>query len=97
MSHRPRHKQVPATYDARYFHPRWLQLRLILVLVEFEYYFFWSPLTQMTRTSLEDLAQSSGHRHPRDLERLSLTAPPSAIVHAVPEFFWGLSVKGVLG
>ncbi len=54
-------------------------------LVEFEYYFFWSPLTQtvrfyarhgdsrircaVTRTSLEDLAQSSGRLHPRDLER----------------------------
>src|SRR6266540_2937182 len=54
-------------------------------LVEFEYYFFWSPLTQtvrfyarhgdsrircaVTRTSLEDLAQSSGPLHPRDLER----------------------------
>jgi hypothetical protein len=45
----------------------------------------------------EDLAQSSGRRHPRDLERLWLTAPPSAIVHAVPEFIWGISVKNVLG
>jgi len=54
-------------------------------LVKFEYYFFWSPLTQtvrfygrhedsrircaVTRTALEDLTQSGGPLHPRDLER----------------------------
>src|SRR6266496_4378373 len=54
-------------------------------LVEGGYYFFGSPLTQtvgwyagrggrrprcaVTRTSLEDLAQSSGPLHSRDLER----------------------------
>jgi hypothetical protein len=60
-------------------------VRKAVHLVKFEYYFFWSPLTQtvrfyarhedsrircaVTRTALEDLAQSSGPLHPRELER----------------------------